>query len=85
MWVAKNSNECRVVKNSNECVRHSTELKITAWPLAVFHAKLPNGQPFPKVVGPFGQSIITRQCHFVAGVGSLLHTDTVTKMSGSIG
>ena len=49
-------------------------VKNNCWPLAVFRAKLPNGQSFPKVVGPFGQSIVTRHCHFMAGAGSLLHT-----------
>ena len=30
-------------------------LKNYYWPLAFFHAKLPNGQPLPKVVGPPGR------------------------------
>ena len=30
-------------------------LKNYYWPLAVFRAKLPNGQPLSKVVGPLGR------------------------------
>jgi len=34
---------------------HDAELKNYCWPLALFHAKLPNGQPLFKMVGLKGQ------------------------------
>ena len=35
--------------------------KNNCWPLAVFRAYLPNGQPFPKVVGRYGQPGCNRE------------------------
>ena len=44
------------------------------WSLAVFRVKLPNGQPFPKGIGPLGQiDSLTYTLWQVSGHGYMLH------------
>ena len=57
---------------------HIHRVKNNCWPLAVFRAKLPNGQPFLKVFGRLGQP--------EAHVGLLANCDpSVTKFSLVLG
>ena len=61
-------------------IRSRTCVKTNCWPLAIIHAKVPNGQPFPQVVGCLGQSIV----HIVVKLMnySALVTCTVQKDKG---